>query len=136
MSESAADAFVWTFPLHIVAGNFDADSEGNPTFRADSYYVAPKADGEPYLAVFTDVDLAQDYIAHCNPALHLQSIACSPGAMLVVLKRAELEGRWKGFLIDPSPRGQSSRLAPFSNLIDAIEQHFGVDAQPEQKPSQ
>jgi hypothetical protein len=122
MDES--ETFVWTFPLFILAGNFLTDASGNPTFHADTYYVAPKADGKHHLAIFTDADLAQTYIERCNPALGLKALACNPGEMLRLLKLAG--DRWPGFLIDPSPVGRPSRAAPFSVLIGAIEQHFGI----------
>ena len=124
MDQPESEGFVWTFPLYILAGNFSVDDSGNPTFHEDTFYVAPKADREHHLAIFTDADLAHDYIERCNPALNLQAVACSPGEMLRVLKLAA--DRWPGFLIDPSPQGRASRAAPFSNLIDAIEQHFGI----------
>src|SRR5882757_3888836 len=107
MGDPETEAFVWTFPLYIVAGNLDIDASGNPSFRNDTFYVAPKADGEHHLAIFTDADLAQDYIERCNPALNLQAVACSPGEMLRLLKLAG--NTWPGFLIDPSPDGRPSR---------------------------
>ena len=124
MSEPESDSFIWTFPLFIVAGNFSVDSLGNPIFRDDTYYLAPKADGVHHLAIFTDADLAQTYIEVCNPALNLQAVACSPAVIL----RVALLGtkHWPGFLIDPSPKGRPSLAAPFLTLIDAIEQHFGI----------
>jgi hypothetical protein len=107
-----------------LAGNFSTDGSGILTFHADTYYVAPKADGEHHLAIFTDADLAQTYVDHCNPVLNLQAVACSPGEMLRLLKLAG--DRWPGFLIDPNPVGRPSRSAPFSTLIDAIERHFKI----------
>ena len=124
MDEPDPDVFVWTFPLYLLAGNIDVDANGNPIFGDDTFYVAPKADGQHHLAVFTDLDLAKAYSEHCNPALNLQAIGCSPGAMLLIAKSAA--NPWPGFLIDPSPQGRPSRVAPFSNLIDALEQHFGI----------
>src|SRR4051794_16352095 len=107
MDQPESDVFVWTFPLFILAGNSSVDANSNPSFHTDTYYVAPKADGEHHLAIFTDADLAQDYLEHCNPALKLRAFGCSPGEMLRVLKLAA--GRWRGFLIDPSPLGRPSR---------------------------
>jgi hypothetical protein len=123
MDEPDADVFVWTFPLFILAGNFEVGANG-PRFHGGTYYVAPMADGERHLAIFTDADLAQDYIEHSNPALNLQAVGCNPGEMLRLLKL--VPDRWSGFLIAPRPQGPPYRAAPFSNLIDAIEQHFGI----------
>src|SRR5689334_8880208 len=109
MDEPDPDTFVWTFPLYIVLGNFAIDANGTPTFFEDTYYLAPKADGAHHLAIFTDLDLAQDYVARCNPSLSFQALGCSPAGMLLVLKRAVASGRWPGFLIDPSPQGRPSR---------------------------
>jgi hypothetical protein len=68
MDQSDSAGFIWTFPLFIVAGNFSLDASGNPIFRDDSYYLAPKADRVHQLAVFTDADLAQTYIEVSDPA--------------------------------------------------------------------
>jgi hypothetical protein len=46
MDEPESEIFIWTFPLFILAGNFSVDASGNPSFHKDTYYVAPKADGE------------------------------------------------------------------------------------------
>ena len=127
MDEPESESFAWTFPLYLVLGNFTVNADGTLTLLEDTYYLAPKADGVHHLAIFTDIDLAKGYVAHCNPRREFKALGCSPGIMLILLKRAEASGQWPGFLIDPSPQGRPSRAAPFSTLITAIEEHFGVD---------
>lgn len=124
MGESDQDSFIWTFPLYMLAGNFTRNADGGPVFHERTFYVAPKADGQKHLAIFTDLDLAETYIEQYDPSLNIEAIPLSPAEMLWIAKRGS--NVWAGFLIDPSPEGRPSRAAPFSVLIDAIEAHFGI----------
>ena len=119
-----ADTFVWPFPLYMLAGNFTWSANGGPVFNERTFYVAPKADGQSHLAIFTDPDLAQTYIQQFDPELGIEAIPLSPAEMLRIAQLGS--SVWAGFLIDPSPGGRASQAAPFSNIIEAIETHFGL----------
>lgn len=124
MPQPDTDAFVWTFPVYVLATNYTLEDNGSFAFNENTGFMAPKmVDGVPHLAIFTDRDNAERYRERCGEDSDLRAFSFEPDRMLWLLDI--IAGDFPMMTIDPNPDRVWTRTQPLSNLIDAISDHFG-----------
>jgi hypothetical protein len=98
------DDFVWTFPSYLLAKNFVTDpATGNVMFNKDLQFIAPLVTpaGEQGIAMFTDLQLAEEFLEQTNPQLGLRPMEISgPQALGYFLRNAPKKYRYVA--VDPN----------------------------------
>lgn len=123
MSTPHPDEFCWTFPIFVIAQNYREEVEGEFQFTENTQFVAQAGeDGTTCLAIFTDLDTAERYLAECDPAKGLRAIGFQPAQMLQFLR--VVQDDFPKLAVDPSPGWRRIRTAPLQLLVDAIEWHL------------
>jgi hypothetical protein len=126
MPQPDTDAFVWTFPVYVLATNYTLEDNGSFAFNESTGFMAPKmADGVPHLAVFTDRDNAERYREQCGKDSDLRAFGFELDGMLWLLDIIAAD--FPMMTIDPNPDRVWTRTQPISNLIDAIEWRLGAE---------
>ena len=115
--------FVWTFPTYLLARNFVVDpATGNILFNRDLQFIAPAVNpsGEQGIAMFTDRDLAEEYLAQTNPALGMSLLELSgPTQLRDFLRHAPRKYRYVA--VDPNRTTRIIRGILIPAVLAAIE---------------
>jgi hypothetical protein len=115
--------FVWTFPTYLLAKNFATDpTTGNITFNRDLQFIAPAVSPkmEQGIAMFTDLDLALEYLELCSPELGIRPMEIfHRGALAYFLRNAPKKYRY--VTIDPNRKTGIIRALLIRDVLKALD---------------
>ena len=116
------DDFVWTFPTYLLARNFVTDhTTGDIYFNPDLQFIAPAVapTGEQGVAMFTDLNLAEEYLEQTSPQLGMRLLEISgPKALGYFLRNGAKKYRYVA--VDPNRKTGVIRGILIQAVLKAI----------------
>ena len=81
--------YLWTFPVYVLAANITLSEDGQIILDEDIRFASPEMEpGRPDLAVFTDVEWAENFRQSLQARDTLSALELGPESLLVLLRRA------------------------------------------------
>lgn len=116
--------FVWTFPTFLLARNFVTDhTTGDIYFNPDLQFIAPMVnpEGEQGVAMFTDRDLAEEYLALTSPELGMRLMEIFDAKALAYFLRNGAK-KYRYLAVDPNRKTRTIRVIPVQAVLAAIDE--------------
>jgi hypothetical protein len=121
--EDEYGGFVWSFPCYILARDYAVDQRTGDVVLDDNIrFITPTnaADGEPAVAIFTDLDLAELYQEQGDPALGVKVLEIlNPAGLQNFLRLAE--ANYRMVAIDPTRTVPRFRVAPIAAVLQDLD---------------
>lgn len=112
--------FVWTFPCYILADNVESNAE-EMRLASGSRIVAPRVTGaDPHIAIFTDLDLAENFREQVPAAFQKGCIEVS-GPLQLKSLIGSLSGSFRHAVIDPNPQTGVCRRFLIEEMLAAAD---------------
>jgi len=117
-------AFAWTFPLYVLGGKPATGPRGEMSITKETNLISAEGPGgQPHLAIFTDLDLAEDFRQHCYRDTELWKYPLNSASdALRFIRSAPREV--PGVLIDPNPKTRMGRVMSVAEMIQSIEAYM------------
>ncbi|MEX2308265.1 MAG: hypothetical protein WD738_11760 [Pirellulales bacterium] len=122
MRESV-DAFAWTFPLFVLGEKPAIGPGGEMSTTKETHLISAEGPGgRPHLAIFTDVDLAEEFRQHCYRDSEVWKYPLNAAPEAVRFLRSTPR-EIPGVLIDPNPKTSIGLVMSVAEMIQSIEAH-------------